>query len=453
MDQDQFGGRTDDDLFSDDIEPVEEETIIMSEPVVAQNTPAQPEPAPAPPAPQAPAAQQSAPTAPARPAKGSLAQSRHAPSPRRDNKSPRPPSNNNNNNDSRPPRSSGADDSPSTQETTPTSPNTSSKQPPTGPREPSSSSNTPPTTTTPAKTTPGPASNNGSNNNNNINNNNDNNNNNNTASAVSQARLNSGANPRTKLTEAELSERMERMRLLAAEKTRRFEEAQRDESEHAVALARGMEEARRRRAEEAARRRAAEEERRRLEDERARNRERKLRAMAAKEGGGWDAGKEELAGREDERRGGFKGAHGGVRGARSGAGLGGSRFAGGSGGSPADEGGDFDGFGLRGRGGRGRGGRGRGGRGGAGQALFDEREGENGRDHGRQNAPAAAPSPPEKANLKKEDFPPLPTSGAAPKNADAAWVSKPGDKLPLASPVGKWDEEVAADIDARQNSS
>ncbi|KAL2200163.1 hypothetical protein P885DRAFT_57052 [Corynascus similis CBS 632.67] len=443
MDQDQFGGRTDDDLFSDDIEPVEEETIILSEPVAVHEAPARTEPAPAPPAPQAPAAQQSAPTAPARHAKGSLAQSRHAPSPRRDNKSPRPPSNNNNNNNSRPPRSSGANDSPSAQETTPTSPNASSKQPPTGPREPSSSSNTPPTTTTSVKTTPGPASNNGSNNNNN----------NNTASAVSQARLNSGANPRTKLTEAELSERMERMRLLAAEKTRRFEEAQRDESEHAVALARGMEEARRRRAEEAARRRAAEEERRRLEDERARNRERKLRAMAAKEGGGWDAGKEELAGREDERRGGFKGAHGGVRGAKSGAGLGGSRFAGGGGGSPADEGGDFNGFGLRGRGVRGRGGRGRGGRGGAGRALFDEREGENGRDHGRQNAPATAPSPPEKADLKKEDFPPLPTSGAAPKNADAAWVSKPGDQLPLASPVGKWDEEVAADIDARQNSA
>ncbi|KAL2137463.1 hypothetical protein VTI28DRAFT_9595 [Corynascus sepedonium] len=244
MDQDQFGGRTDDDLFSDDIEPVEEETIILSEPFAVHEAPSRTEPAPAPPAPQAPAAQQSVPTAPARPAKGSLAQSRHAPSPRRDNKSPRPPSNNNNNNNSRPPRSSGANDSPSAQETTPTSPNASSKQPPTGPREPSSSSNTPPTTTTSAKTTPGPASNNGSNNNNN--------NNNNTASAVSQARLNSGANPRTKLTEEELSERMERMRLLAAEKTRRFEEAQRDESEHAVALARGMEEARRRRAEEAA---------------------------------------------------------------------------------------------------------------------------------------------------------------------------------------------------------
>ena len=241
------------------------------------------------------------------------------------------------------------------------------------------------------------------------------------------------------------------MRLLAAERTRRFEEAQRDESEHAVAYARGMEEARRRKAEDAARRRLAEEERQKLEEERARNKERKLKAMGMKEGGGWDAGKEEREREEDGRA--FKGAHGGVRGVRSGAaggGLGGSRVASQG---PVDEGGEYDGFGLRGRGGnfRGRGGRGRGGRGG-GRALFDEREGGYNREQGRREGPAPAPPPPKKADLKKEDFPALPSSASAtataPKKIDTAWVPKPGaTDYPISSPIGKWDEEVAATLD------
>ncbi|KAK3291205.1 uncharacterized protein B0H64DRAFT_436072 [Chaetomium fimeti] len=410
MDQDQFGGRTDDDLFSDDIEPVEEEeTFDLPEaaPVPTHDPPAQPEPTPAP-----------------------------AP------KSPKPPP-------------SVSSDAPSTQETTttaapanaPTAP--SGKQPPTGPRETSASSTT---TTTNSSTagTPQPGNNNGGGGGN-------------TASAVSHARLSSGANPRTKLTDTELAARMERMRVVAAEKTRRFEEAQRDESEHAVAYARGMEEARRRRAEDAARRKAADEERRKLDDERARNRERKLKAMEMKEGG-WDEGKAEREAEGGKR--GFKGAHGGVRGARSGApggggsgggggGLGGSRFANPNPG-PVDEAGEFDGFGIRGRGGgfRGRGGRGRGGRGG-GRALFDEREGEHNRDQGRQGGPAAsAPPPPKKADLKKEDFPALPSSAAAPKKVDTAWVPKPGaTDYPVTSPLGKWDEEVAATLDANQTPS
>ncbi|KAH6843369.1 hypothetical protein B0I37DRAFT_437625 [Chaetomium sp. MPI-CAGE-AT-0009] len=453
MDHEQFGGRTDDDLFSDDIEPVEEEETVNlpeSTPVLTHDAPAKPDPKPAPavvkPAPAPPAVQ---------PPRSSLAQSRHAPRP--DNNPPRSSHKNNNNNNhnhnkpkSPKPPASVTSDAPSTQETTataapanaPTAP--AGKQPPTGPREtPASSTTTTTATTTTNSSTAGTPQTGGGN----------------TASAVSHARLSSGANPRTKLTETELAARMERMRLLAAEKTRRFEEAQRDESEHAVAYARGMEEARRRKAEDAARRRAADEERRKLEDERARNRERKLKAMGMKEGG-WDAGKEEREA-EEERRG-FKGAHGGVRGARSGAGggggggLGGSRFA-----TPAavDEAGEYDGFGLRGRGGgfRGRGGRGRGGRGG-GRALFDEREGEHNRDRdqGRQGGPPSAPPPPKKADLKKEDFPALPSAAAAaaPKKVDTAWVAKPAaTDYPISSPIGKWDEEVAATLDANENTS
>src|SRR5690606_10674008 len=97
---------------------------------------------------------------------------------------------------------------------------------------------------------------------------------------------------RTKLTEDELAAKMSRMRLLAAEKARKFEVAERDEREHAAAYARGMEEARKRRAEEAERRKRGEEERRRMEEERERNRERKLKAMGGgNREGNWDEGK------------------------------------------------------------------------------------------------------------------------------------------------------------------
>jgi hypothetical protein len=37
---------------------------------------------------------------------------------------------------------------------------------------------------------------------------------------------------------------------------------------------------------------------------------------------------------------------------------------------------------------------------------------------------------------------------------DTAWVPKPGAaELPLSPPVGKWDEEVAASLDANQTTS
>ncbi|KAK4118810.1 hypothetical protein N657DRAFT_675301 [Parathielavia appendiculata] len=326
MEQDQFGGRTDDDLFSDDIEPVDETaTLSAPAPVSTSHVPAQPEPAPA------PAAQP--PAAAPKPARSSLAQSRHNPNIQL-SKSSRQAANNNNGSHRSKPAKSETSDTPSAAD--PSSPPTTNPKPlPTGPREPSST----PHTTNNNNNTPATATTNT----------------NNTASAVSAARLNSGANPRQKLTDVELAARMEKMRLLAAEKTRRFEEAQRDEAQHAVAYAKGMEEARKRRAEEAARRKIAEEERRKLEEERARNRERKLKA---------------LEGRERE---------------------------------------------------------------------------------GRPSGPAPALPPPKTADLKAEDFPALPSSTAAPKKIDTAWVAKPGAaEIPISPPVGKWDEEVAASLAANQ---
>ena len=92
---------------------------------------------------------------------------------------------------------------------------------------------------------------------------------------------------------------------------------------------------------------------------------------------------------------------------------------------------------------------------GGGRALFDEREGEYNRDQGRQErGPASVPPPPKKVDLKKEDFPALPSSAAAPKKVDTAWVPKPGAMdYPISSPIGKWDEEVAATLDANENPS
>ncbi|OIW25417.1 hypothetical protein CONLIGDRAFT_92980 [Coniochaeta ligniaria NRRL 30616] len=252
-----------------------------------------------------------------------------------------------------------------------------------------------------------------------------------------EARLKSGANPRTKLTDTELAAKMEQMRILSAEKTRRFEQAQRDESEHAVAYARGMEEARKRRALEDERRRRGEEERRRMDDERAKNRERKLAALGQKEGG-WDLGRDHEEEVEERR---FKSAHGGVRGARSGAGLAGSRFA--SVGDDQAEGRrDFGGDrGGRGRG-RGRGGRGRGG-------LFDDRAGEdrgqgNGY-NGTSRAPAAQKPP------AVDEFPALPSSGVKKSDVPAKAPLPQLDALsPLSPKVGGWDDEMAA-MDAKQD--
>ncbi|CAK7268841.1 hypothetical protein SEPCBS119000_003265 [Sporothrix epigloea] len=111
------------------------------------------------------------------------------------------------------------------------------------------------------------------------------------ASSGPNARIQSGANPRTRLTDAELETKMSAMRLAAEEKTRRFEQALRDERDHNIAVAQGREEAQKRKAAEEEKRKRSEEDRRRLEEERSRNRDRKLKAMGVKEGS-WDEGKD-----------------------------------------------------------------------------------------------------------------------------------------------------------------
>ncbi|KAI8204555.1 Polycystic kidney disease protein 1-like 3, partial [Colletotrichum sp. SAR 10_76] len=209
-----------------------------------------------------------------------------------------------------------------------------------------------------------------------------------------EARLQSGANPRTKLTETELAAKMEQMRILNAEKTRKFEQAEQDERNHAEAYARGMEEARKRKKIEEEKRKRGEEERKRMDDERAKNRERKLKAMSMKEGG-WDEGKEALNA-EEERRG-FRGANGGIRGARS-AGLSGSRFA-----NEGDEG---------------------------------ERQDREPASNGTRDAKPSAPEAKAPA-INTEEFPALPGKG------------KTGETSPpVLSPLGRWDDEMEA-LDAK----
>ncbi|KAH6609924.1 hypothetical protein Trco_003270 [Trichoderma cornu-damae] len=304
---DQFGGRTDDDLFYDDFEPVESEAVLIQEETYI---PPQHQPEPVPPSIPAPApapAQQLAPgavpasrqsqsppsskpsPAPAaarskKPAKG-LASSHFAdrPAPKPSPAPAKAPT--------QAPKRAPAQDAAEAPAATPAQAPVQSPPPPNAGAAPKEKQQR----ASPSQNT-----------------------------AVSaDVRAKSGSNPRQKLTEDELAVKMEKMKLLSAEKARKFEMAEQDEKQHAVAYARGMEEARRRRAEEAERRKRGEEERRKLEDERAKNRERKLKAMNIKDGS-WDEGKEALA--EEEARRGFRGANGGVRGAKS-RGLGGSRFA------------------------------------------------------------------------------------------------------------------------------
>lgn len=424
----QFGGRTDDDLFADEYEPVDEEEQVVAEPAQAQRleTDGSREPAAA----EEAAATHTQPTPPSetqqttlpipkptgslpstrQAAPKSLAQSRH-------NK-PAP--------SSRPPRQQRA---PPAATTSPVSPATTTDAPVPQTAE------TPADASTASDNAPNPAPRTAANG---------------PVKADPQVRLRSGANPRTKLTDDELAAKMEKMRILSAEKTKRFEREQRDETEHAVAYAKGMEEARRRRALEEEKRRRGEEERRRMDDERAKNRERKLAAMGQKEGG-WDEGKDALDDVEERKV--FRGANGGVRGARSGGGLSGSRFAS----APAEE--QVDNrrdFGERRdhgeRGGRGRG-RGRGGRGGRG--LFEgERDGhdrnqfhankDNGPGSSFNRTPAAPPPP------KVEDFPALPVSTARKEPPTKVPLpslddlSKPFSPLSPALGGGAWDDEMAA---------
>lgn len=390
--EDQFGGRTDDDLFYDDFEPVE------SEPVVTEDEPA-PSPQPAAPAPIEDTQPAQAPT-PSKPQPGlakpsapkGLASSRHA---------------------EKPPATTEPAPKPAAAPASAEAP-AKAQEPPSSSSEPSAKSTAPPNAPTAPKEKPHRA---------------------NAASAHlnNPARLQSGANPRQKLTEDELSVKMEKMKLLSAEKTRKFEKAEKDEKQHAEAYARGMEQARKRKVEAEERRKRGEENQRKLDDERAKNRERKLKAMGMKEGG-WDEGKEALA--EEESRRGFKGANGGVRGARRG-GLGDSRHA-----VEGEETLDVDRFlddrhrgGGRGRG-RGRGGAGRGGRGGQ----------ERGPDR---------PAPTKQSVPSTNDFPALP-AGAAPSKDIASDNKSPAVTEPItlspAVPGGKWDDEMEA-LDALKQKS
>ncbi|EFQ32274.1 uncharacterized protein GLRG_07418 [Colletotrichum graminicola M1.001] len=434
---DQFGGRTDDDLFFDDFEPVSNPQVVETvaappPPPAAVATPPvdPPKPKPAAPKPvQRPPSQQPAAKRPPTAPRGGLANSRFADKPAAAPRSPRqaapalPPAPRRRRTRQRQPRrvahSRGRFPPPATDQKfiPPAShpPREKPQPPPTAPTGPAAGGTTP---TTPGAT-PGA----------------------NTALNAA-ARLGSGANPRTKLTETELAAKMEQMRILNAEKTRKFEQAEQDERSHAEAYARGMEEARQRRKLDEEKRRRGEEERKRMDDERAKNRERKLKAMSMKEGG-WDEGKDALA-QEDEKRG-FRGANGGVRGTKSGAGLSGSRFA-----RDGDDAGDRHtgaGSGEERRGGSGRGrGRGRGGpgrgngRGGRGGGFGNEHERDpaasNGGD-GAQGAKPAAPAP----VISTEEFPALP--GKKSTTDDAS--------LPMLSPLGRWDDEMEA-FDAKLKS-
>ncbi|KAG9256734.1 uncharacterized protein F5Z01DRAFT_486129 [Emericellopsis atlantica] len=351
---DQFGGRTDDDLFYDDFEPVESETVIISE---------QPPVTPAPTRSPAPVPVSRPQKSPSKPVQG-LSSSRFA-------DSPEPPE--------------------------------QTISPVDAPAEPAEAA--PPAASGPPSDAPtAPKKHQKGNGRNHKNH---------------EYRAGSGANPRQKLTEDELSAKMQHMKLLNAEKERKFERASQDEKQHAESYARGMEEARKRRKEAEERRKRTEETQRKLNDEREKNRERKLKAMGAKEGGSWDEGKVEQL--EEERRRGFKGANGGVRGTRRG-GLGNSRFA-------EDDAPDVDRFleeRSRGRG-RGRGGRGRGGRGGR-DSPANERA---------PTKPQAVPT--------TEDFPALSTSSIKEPEKVTAAVSpayEPGKGV-------AWDEEMEA-LDAEK---
>lgn len=138
----------------------------------------------------------------------------------------------------------------------------------------------------------------------------------------------SGANPRSKLTEDEISAKMQKMKVVSEEKSRQFDKATQDEKQHneayAKVIAKNLEEARKRREQEQAVQHKADEERKELEAERAKNRERKRRAMNNKEGS-WDDRKQNAI--DAEQRQTFRGANGGIRGGRGGSGLGSSRFS------------------------------------------------------------------------------------------------------------------------------
>lgn len=398
---DQFGGRTDDDLFADEFEPVAEEEpqvhpVPASVPAPAANDAPAPASQTSSTAPssvetgaahhaQAPAATganaaASAATTPsttasnatAPPQKSGLMQSRHAQQP--PPSAPRAPRNHRGNNQSH------NNNNPSGASPSPSSPAPPSARHDTRQHKPNTGSD---------------------------------------------ARTGSGANPRTKLTEAELAEKMEKMRILNEEKTRQFKKAEQDQQSHDAAMEKASADLRKRRQEEAERRRREASDKRQMDDEREKNRQRKLNALGARESN-WDEGKEERLLEEDRRRGtsNFRGANGGIRGSAGGrgGGMSGSRFA-----DPTSDT-DF----MSTRGGRGgRGGRGRGGRG----------------DYSGTPPPSQAAK--SESVLTSEEFPALPSASASKTKVSS--VAKADLNSPT-SPLGQWDDEMAA-MDAKTAAS
>jgi hypothetical protein len=208
-----------------------------------------------------------------------------------------------------------------------------------------------------------------------------------------------------KLTEAELTEKMEKMKILNAQKAERFRLSEED----SAAYARKEKEMAKKRVEEQKNARA-------MDMERAKNRQRKLAAQGGRE---WDSEKQESdivdgrgRGRSSEY---VRGGHGGViRG-----GLAGSRFA------QADSE-DGGGQSVRGRGGfeiKGRGNRGSRGGSRGGKSI---------------SAPVSTP----------DDFPELPT---APKpSTDETKIAAQQVKLPIDKPAGDWAEEMATPLEEKE---
>ncbi|QSZ36228.1 hypothetical protein DSL72_007354 [Monilinia vaccinii-corymbosi] len=202
-----------------------------------------------------------------------------------------------------------------------------------------------------------------------------------------------------KLTEAELTAKLERMKIINAEKAESFRKSEKDREGYAEK----EKEEKRRRKEEIKRGKA-------MESERMKNRERKLKAMGGRE---WDEGKDEKDFEDNKGRSSqyVRGGHGGV--IRGRAGLASSRFND----APEDDMYAYIYDETRGRGsgrGRGRGrGNGRGGRGGSAQQP--------------QSVPAL------------EEFPSLPTTSAS-KNTTS------DVNFPLVG-AGDWADEMATPIE------
>lgn len=206
-----------------------------------------------------------------------------------------------------------------------------------------------------------------------------------------------------KLTEEELTAKLERMKIINAEKVESFRKSEKDREGYAQK----EKEEKRKRKEEIERGRV-------MEGERMKNRERKLKAMGGRE---WDEGKDEKDFEDNKGRSSqyVRGGHGGV--IRGRGGLASSRFND----APEDDMSAYIYDENRGRGsgrGRGRGrGNGRGGRGGSAQQP--------------QSVPAL------------EDFPSLPTTSASKNKISNV-------NTPLVG-AGDWADEMATPIDQEKN--